>query len=219
VVSLTGELARWETELDGVVAGGGANLAQVCRAARRGGLSGLDSIGSDGHSIGGLVRSAADGIIALGGVLDWVELQRPGAQIGRWRASDSQSVPRPEDLQRRVITRVRFQLRASGMADIKLGTTISSRSRSIRSTGPVFLDSRDATAADLLAEAGCETAAVGGVRLGGDRGNELIAGRSATAADVLELCRMARQRVVAATDIALIPALVFVDELGRTIEL
>jgi UDP-N-acetylenolpyruvoylglucosamine reductase len=89
----------------------------------------------------------------------------------------------------------------------------------LRSTGPVFLDSDDATAADLLAEAGCSNAGVGGVRLGGASGNELVAGRSASSRDVLDLCRKARDRVLAATGVELVSVLVFIDEDGWEIAL
>jgi UDP-N-acetylmuramate dehydrogenase len=219
VLSLTGDLARWEADLDGMVSGGGANLAQVCRAALRGGLSGLETVGKDQHSIGGLVRAAADGVLDLGRTLDWIELQLPGGRPEKWRAADERPLPEPTDLKRRVVTRVRFRLRPSGLADIKPRGVGSAPGRALRTTGPVFLDTPDATAADLLAEVGCSHTAVGGVRLGGARGNELIAGRSATSSDVLDLCRRARDRVRSATGIELRPALSFVDEDGWEIVL
>ena len=219
VVSLTGELARWEPELDGIVAGGGANLAQVSRAATRAGLSGLERLGSHDHSIGGLVRAAASGVVDLGRTLHWVDLQRPGAPVERWHPSSSRLVPSPADLRRRVVVRARFRLRPTALADIRPRSTPTGRSRALRSTGPVFLDSLDSAASDLLAEAGCSTAGVGGVRFGGPRGNELLASRSATASDVLALCRRVRDRVLATTGVRLAPALAFVDEEGTEIEL
>ena len=214
VISLTGELACWEPELDGVVAGGGANLAQVCRAAQRAGLSGLESLASRRHSIGGLICAAADGAANLDKLLDWVDLLAPGAETERWQSTSSQPVPERSDLQRRVVLRVRFRLSASGMADILPTDSRRPGRRALRSTGPVFLDTADASAGDLLAEVEMATASVGGARFGGATGNELLAGRSATAGDVLDLCRRARDRVRAATGIELRSALVFVDEDG-----
>ena len=219
MLSLTGRLARWEGELDGIVAGAGANLAQLCRAARRSGLSGLELLGPQGHSIGGLIRAGADGVVDLSGVLDWIDLQRPGSQPERWKATAAHPVPTLADLQRKVITRVRFRLRPSGLPDTRPRLPNPTRSRTLRSTGPVFLDSRDATAADLLAEAGCSNSALGGVRLSGTRINELIAGRSATSMDVLDLCRRSRDRVLASTGVELVSALAFIDEDGREISL
>jgi UDP-N-acetylmuramate dehydrogenase len=218
VVSLTGSLARWEPELDGMVAGGGANLAQVCRAALRAGLSGLGLTSSGTHSIGGLVTAAADGVVEIGDVLDWVDLQRPGAAVERWRSEPGVPIPRPEELRRRVVIRVRFRLHPAGMAEVQLPVNGQETGRTQRSTGPVFLDRPDSTAADLLAEAGCSSASIGGVRLGGSQGNRLIAGRSATASDVLRLCRQIRDRVHAATGESLSTALVFVDERGEVVE-
>ena len=219
VISLTGSLARWEPELEGIVAGGGANLAQVCRAAHRKGLSGLEVIGRSNYSIGGLIRGGMDGLTRIGGVIDWIDLQRPGSGVDRWHSSASNPVPHTDDLHRGVVLRVRFKLRPSGLAEIKPRSAGPVKRRALRSTGPVFLDSADATAADLLAEAGCSNTGVGGVRLGGPRGNELIAGRSASSVDVIDLCRKARDRVLASTGIELITALVFIDENGLEIKL
>jgi UDP-N-acetylmuramate dehydrogenase len=219
VVSATGELARWKVEVDGIEAGAGANLAQVCRAARRTGLSGLESLDIGDHSVGGLLRAAIDGVFNLGSVLDWIDLQAPGCGELRWHATDDDPIPDPQQIRRKIITRIRFRLRPSSVAWVQPGAVRSSRSRALRSTGPIFLDSQDATAADLLAEAGCRNLTIGGVRIGGTRGNELIAGRSATSADVLDLCRRARERVVSATSVELVPALVFVDEDGLKITL
>ena len=214
VVSSTGDLARWKVEVDGLEAGAGANLAQVCRAARRTGLSGLESFDFRDHSVGGLIRAAIDGVVDLGSVLDWIELQAPGCGPQRWIATDHEALPDLQQIRRKIITRIRFRLRPSPVVRVQPGTLRSNRSRALRSTGPIFLDSQDATAADLLAEAGCRNLTVGGVRIGGTRGNDLIAGRSATAGDVMDLCRRARERVAGATGVELVPALVFIDEDG-----
>lgn len=219
VLSLTGEVARWQVDADGMVAGGGANMAQVCRAASRIGLSGLEHLGPEQHCVGGLVAASATGVANLSGLLDWVELQRPGDSVERWTATATRPVPEPEELERRVVTRVRFRLRPSGITELPVPRGRPSTRRALRSTGPVFLDSNDASAGDLLAEVGFSNAAVGGVRFGGERGNELLAGRSASSMDVLDLCRRARDRVLAATGVSLIPALVFIDEDGREISL
>jgi UDP-N-acetylmuramate dehydrogenase len=215
VVSATGELARWKVEVDGLEAGAGANLAQVCRAARRAGLSGLESLDSRDHSVGGVIRAAIDGVVDLGSVLDWIDFQAPGCGPQRWHATDDEPIPDRRQIHRKIITRIRFSLRPFPVIRILPGTLRSSRSRALRSTGPIFLDSQDATAADLLAEAGCRNLTVGGVRIGGNGGNDLIAGRSATAGDVMDLCRRARDRVAAATGVELISALVFVDDDGQ----
>ena len=217
VVSSTGELARWKVEVDGIEAGAGANLAQVCRAARRTGLSGLESLEFGEHSVGGLIRAAIDGVVNLGSVLDWIEIQAPGCEPLRWHARGDDPIPELQQIRRKIITRIRFRLRTTSVARVQPGGVRTNRRRALRSTGPIFLDSQDATAADLLAEAGCRNLAIGGVRIGGARGNELIAGRSATSAGVLDLCRRARERVVSATGVELVSALVFVDEDGLEI--
>ncbi|MEE4272203.1 MAG: FAD-binding protein [Thermoanaerobaculales bacterium] len=219
VVSLTGELARWKAESDGIVAGAGANLAQVCRAAGRAGLSGIEDLDGRHHSIGGFVHGAAHQVLDAGVALDWVELQGPGAPVIRWTRSPSQTVPEASEMHRRVVSRIRFALKGPGAGEIRTTGAFGGLSRPLRRMGPVFLDADDATAADLLDEVGYAGTALGGVRFGGARGNELLAGRSATASDVLELCRRARDRVASATGIELVPALVFLDEDGRAVSL
>jgi UDP-N-acetylenolpyruvoylglucosamine reductase len=179
----------------------------------------METLSFGQHSVGGLIHAASAGIVDLGNTLDWIELRRPGARGERWSATDAEPAPTMEDLERRVVTRVRFCLRPSGLAEISPRTGISTRRRSVRSTGPVFLDARDATAADLLAEAGCSGMAVGGVRLGGLEVNELIAGRSATSTDVIDLCRRSRDRVLASTGVELETALAFIDEDGSEVSL
>jgi UDP-N-acetylenolpyruvoylglucosamine reductase len=215
VLNLTGELGRWEVELDGLVSGAGANLAQVCRAGVRGGLSGLEFLGTRTHTIGGVVSAAARGILELRGLLDWVEIRRPGGDPDRWTADELEKVPDPAALRRRVMTRMRFRLRPTALASARPSPMTPPRGRNTRSAAPVFIDARDATAADLLHEAGCASLAVGGARFGGTDANELIAGRSATSSEVLDLCRRARDRVFDVTGIELVPALTFVDEQGE----
>lgn len=219
VLSLTGTLGRWELELDGLVAGGGANLAQVCRAASRNGLYGLDKLGDGDHSIGGIVRAAAAGALDAEGVFDWVEFRCPGGASRRWRAADGSGAPALSDFRRRVVTAVRFALRPVGLADAQPRMVRGPGRSGQRATAPVFLDAEDARATDLLAEAGCCGLTVGGVRLGVVDPNELVAGRSATSTDVLQLCRGARDQVLKATGIELRSALVFIDDGGRELVL
>jgi UDP-N-acetylmuramate dehydrogenase len=219
VLSLTGLLARWELELDGVVSGAGANLAQVCRAASRNGLDGLERLGRHDHSIGGLARSAATGAFPIAGVLDWIEFRQPGAPPSRWNSTAENRTPLLTEFRRKVVTSVRFALRPTSIAEVQPTAPRPVAHSGRRSTAPVFLDAQDARASDLLVEAACVGLTIGGVRLGAVEPNELIAGRSATSADVLELCRRARDRVLAATGIDLRPALVFVDDDGREVVL
>jgi UDP-N-acetylenolpyruvoylglucosamine reductase len=215
VLSLTGQLARWESELDGLVAGAGANLAQVCRASVRGGLAGLEDLDDGGHSVGGAVAAAADGLLDLQGRVDWIQWVRPGCGPERWRPTDGEDLPRPETLARLALTSVRFRLHPVGMAGVRSKIHPAPRRNALRSTRPVFADAKDASASELLAESGCAAMAVGGARLGGVDANQLIAGRSATSADVLELCRRARARVHAVTGLELRSTLAFVDEEGQ----
>jgi UDP-N-acetylenolpyruvoylglucosamine reductase len=220
ILSLTGDLGRWEPELDGLVSGAGANLAQVCRAGIRSGLGGLDNLGSGEHSVGGLISAAVSGLLDLRAVVDWVELRRPGgAEPERRRWTDDGSARPAAVLHRRVVTRVRFKLESAPRSDSwPQGPSLADR-RARGATTPLFIDPGDVTANDLLVEAGCGALAVGGVRLSSGELNGVVAGRSATSGDLLELCRKVRDRVLSTTGVELACALVFVDEDGREIGL
>ena len=95
VLNLSGNLGLWELDLDGAVAGGGANVAQVCRAAARTGMSGIDHLMGTGSSVGGAVQASSHGHLQLAGVLDWVDVGRPA---DRWNGSDSLTVV-PEEVE------------------------------------------------------------------------------------------------------------------------
>jgi UDP-N-acetylenolpyruvoylglucosamine reductase len=220
VLSLTGNLARWRIRRKGIVAGGGANLAQLCRAAVKSGLGGLEDVAGQRGSVGGLVHATVRGMARAQCRFDWIELQPPGRSVERWEASAGEETPPIDLFRRRTVTRARVHARPVVESEAAVVANIPHpMRRALRSVDTVFLDTETATATDLLQEAGVVGAVSGGVRLGAATANELVAGRSATASDVLELCRRARDRVMSVTGIELCSTLVFLDEEGREVTL
>lgn len=224
VLNLSGGLGLWELDLDGAVAGGGANLAQLCRAAERTGLSGTENLVDTGSSVGGAVHAATRGNLSLAPVLDWVELARPGRPIKRIQLSDRRGTRAgiDLDLDRRVVVRARFQLVSDRTPAAMAHKSLLQRQRkqrSPRSADPLFIDPVGGKAEAFLTTADCVELKVGGARLSSRRPNRIHTSKTARAADVLELARMIRDRVLERENIDLEPAIRFVDEDGRRIEL
>ena len=88
VLNLSGNLGLWELDLDGVVAGGGANLAQVCRAAARTGLSGMENLTVTADSVGGGEVIVAESVAGVGVIIS-------GPQAPRSKASTTSMTSQP----------------------------------------------------------------------------------------------------------------------------
>jgi UDP-N-acetylmuramate dehydrogenase len=224
VLNLSGSLGLWELDLDGAVAGGGANLAQLSRAAARTGLSGTEGLIGTGSSVGGAVQAACEGHLQLAAVLDWIEVARPGRTIERIQLPDRRGKRGPIDLdlERSVVVRARLQLVGEGTPSEPVRASLRNRQRAQRqprSAEPLFADPVSGKAESLLIDTECVDLKVGGAFFNDTATTEIYTSKTARAADVLELTRMARDRVMERHDISLEPAICFVDEDGGTIHL
>jgi UDP-N-acetylenolpyruvoylglucosamine reductase len=83
----------------------------------------------------------------------------------------------------------------------------------------VFIDPADGRAETFLTNANCVELKVGGARLSSQFPNRVCTSKTARSADVLELARRIRDRVLERETTDLKPALRFVDEDGRRIDL
>jgi UDP-N-acetylmuramate dehydrogenase len=224
VLNLSGNLGLWELDLDGAVSGAGANLAQVCRAAVRTGMSGNEDMMRTRSTVGGAVEAAIHGQRRFLEVLDWIDLASPGGPIERLSISDrrDRGTEVVVDLDRRVVVRARLQL-ASPNGPSKLSRAVVRAKerghRQPRSVEPLFYDTPDARAEPLLADTDCAELKVGGARMSRRHPNRLCTSKTTRAADVLELTRLAKDRVLQRTGIDLHPAVCFVDEDGGEIDL
>jgi UDP-N-acetylenolpyruvoylglucosamine reductase len=224
VINLSGGLGLWELDLDGAVAGGGANMAQLCRAASRTGLTGAKDLITTGSSVGGAVHAAANGQIRFAKPLDWVEVARPGRTIERIQLPEKrgQRTGIDLDLHRRVVARARFQLvddRTEPEPEKGEFLARNRVQRQLRSAEPLFVDSIAGRAESLLTDAGCLDLKIGGARLSSQQANRVCTSKTARATDVLELARLVREHVLRKEDVALEPAICFVDEDGRKVDL
>jgi UDP-N-acetylmuramate dehydrogenase len=220
VLHLTGELAGWEVDLDGLDAGAGANLTQVCGSVARAGLSGMERLSGLPGSVGGAVRRAFEGRGELiSELIEWAELVLPGR---RWADSLGGRTAElsPADLDRGVVTRARFRLRADEPAAIRARLASPGELRTGRRGGyapQIFEDHETATAEELLSRAGCHGMRVAGARVADDRLNAMVTGHATSSDDVLELFRALRRRVEDSSGLGLAGRLCFVDHMGRRI--
>jgi len=226
VIALAGELAGWELEIDGVVAGGGANLTQLARAAVRSGLDGLvELFGVPGTLGGGVAMNAGAHGVELFSLLEWVETVLPP---GRLLRRDADRIPHgyrwaglaPGE----VVVRARLRLRPGHLGEMNRRLAEIARLRrerlpSARSAGSVFKNPETAPAGRLLEAAGCKGLRVGGARVSDLHANVVVTDRGASAADVLELVRLMRDRVLERFGVALEPELRIVDQWGKVVPL
>ena len=227
VLTLGGELAGLEVDLDGVVAGGGANLTQVCRSVARAGLSGMEGLfGIPGTFGGALAMNAGAAGVEICELLDWVEVYRPGEGPVLLGRDEVEAGYRWSSLAEdgAVIARGRLALLPGELADIMGRMREVSASRAGRfpggpSAGSVFKNPPGDHAGRLLEATGCKGLRVGGARVSQEHANIVVTDRGAAAADVLELARLMQRRVRECSGIVLEPEVLFLDEMGRRIAL
>ncbi len=227
VITLAGELSAWEVDVDGMVAGAGANLTQVIRAAIRSGLDGLVELFGIPGSVGGaVVMNAGAYGVEVFDRLDWVEVvDREGnveildvAQLDhgyRWSALGERHL---------VVTRVRFSLRPGNLGDMnrrlrEINAQRRSKLPGEFSAGSLFKNPEGDFAGRLLEEAGCKGLTVGGARVSEEHANVVVTSRGAKAADILALAREMRKRVLETSGVDMEPEVRFLDPWGEKVSL
>lgn len=227
VLTLGGELAGWEVDVDGVVAGAGANLTQVVRAAIRSGLDGLvELFGIPGSVGGGLVMNAGAYGVEIHDRVEWIEAVRPGEGVHWLQSGDVDHGYRWSALGegRWVVTRARLRLEPGNLGEMneRLRRINQARKRKIPSgfsAGSVFKNPEGDAAGRLLEVAGCKGLTIGRARVSDEHANVILTARGARAADIFSLAREMRRRVLEASGVELEPEVRFLDSRGRGVEL
>ena len=203
VVRLDGEFLRTSIEDEIVAAGGGAALGGVCAAAARAGLSGLESLSGIPSSIGGAVRINAG---AYGGeIFDVLESARlltrsgqtrtaPAGQIRhayRWtELVDSREIVVSARLRLARAPRARIEEKARAVTIRRVGALPSEPN-----AGSVFKNPPGDHAGRLIEACGLKGTRRGGAAISTRHANVIVNDAGASAADVLELMVLARDRV------------------------
>ncbi len=227
VLTLGGELAGWEFDVDGVVAGAGANLTQVVRAAIRSRLDGLVELFGIPGSVGGaLVMNAGAYGVELHDRVEWIEAVDPGEGVRWLQSSDVAHGYRWSSLgeNRWVVTHARLQLEPGNLGEMneRLRRINQERRKKIPtgfSAGSVFKNPEGDAAGRLLEAAGCKGLTIGRARVSEQHANVILTARGAKAADIFSLAREMRQRVLEASGVELEPEVRFLDSRGRSMRL
>ena len=224
VLNLTGDLARWEVDLDGLIAGAGAKLTQVGGSVARAGLSGMERLFGAPGSVGGAVWSALTRAGEdLTSVLEWSDIVSPGKPQARMGVGslDVEHDAAGERAGRSVVVRARFGLRGDQLAAIHARIAALEDDTGgwrTRYAAHVFTAPPPGNVGELIRAAGCGAMQVGAAQLATKSANAITTGRVATAEDVMGLCRRVVARVEEACGVTLETRLVFVDEHGRRVE-
>ena len=227
VLTLGGELSRWEIDLDGVVCGAGANLTQVCRSVARAGLSGIEQLFGVPGSVGGaIVMNAGAYGVEIFDVLEWVEIVRPGEGVRLVPARTIVHGYRFTHLDRRagIVVRARLSLEPDDLSAIgarirEINVRRREKLPSQSSAGSVFKNPPDRHAGALLEAAGCKGLRVGGAQVSDRHANVIVTSRGASAADLLSLARKMRGAVAEKFGIELEPEVRFLAPSGSRIDL
>ena len=223
LLNLTGELGLWEVKEEGIEAGAGAKLAQVCTAVARAGLAGLENLAHAPGSVGGVIRSAANRQPGwFHELVEWVETVTPGLGVARHRVSGAGGEGWSRLANHRVVvSKARFRTTQESARPLPFGQRAGRRTSErfrARASSPVFLDPPDGRAVVLLENTGCGGLRMGGARVAEWSANAIIATRDCSSSDIASLVRRMRDMVREQCGVDLEPRLWFVDENGQRID-
>jgi len=202
VIHLAGDFARVELTHT-VTAAAGADFPRLIRRTIRSGLVGLEVLAGIPGSVGGLIRMNAGGKYGEVGqfVRDVTLLDRHGNLVER-TAAEVGFRYRHTDLDGCIVLAARFALaRGDAEAALRRHRAIwqekyaSQPPVSERSAGCIFKNPAGHSAGRLLDQAGLKGVRVGGAEISARHANFIVAHEGATAGHVIDLIRLAQDRV------------------------
>jgi len=202
-------------EIDGplVTAGAGADLPTLVRATLDAGLVGMEVLAGIPGTVGGAVRMNAGG--RYGEIREFIRelsLLTPDAEIVDKPASEIDFAYRHTNLAGAIVLGAAFALEPGDVEaarrrhqEIWRAKYATQPPMAARSSGCIFKNPPGDAAGRLLDETGLKGTRVGGAEISTRHANFIVAGDDATAADVLNLIQLAKERVREATGIELQP--------------
>ena len=204
VIRLSGEFAQIQSVENKLIAGGGAQLAALCKKAAELSLTGLESAYGIPGSIGGAVYMNAG---AYGGemkdVLEYVQVMDLRGNIRELTLEDLQMGYRTSALQHQtgVLIQAVFRLSPGNRQEIQtkmediLGRRKEKQPLEYPSAGSTFKRPQGAYAAALIEECGLKGQRVGGAMVSPKHSGFLINYDHATCKDVEELIALVQKTV------------------------
>ena len=203
VVRLDGSGFR-DVRFDGerVTAGAGVDLMPLVRECSARGLSGLECLAGIPGTVGGAVRMNAGGATGtFGDVVEHIELVGRDGKRMTWSAKRASFGYRMSAVDDQIVLSATLGLRSCDPADSRrCHDEAFARKREAQpfadqSAGCVFKNPGGASAGALIDEAGLKGLSVGKASVSTRHANFIVARRGASAADVLNLVDMIRNRV------------------------
>lgn len=214
VIHLSGPaFEKIEFDHETVRAGAAVDLPKLVRAALKEGLVGLEVLAGIPATLGGAVRMNAGGRYGeIGQFVREIRVLNPEGQIHSQSAADVGFAYRHTNLRDCVILSATLALsRGDAQQALVRHREIwnekyaSQPALAQRTSGCVFKNPPGQPAGLLLDRAGLKGVRIGGAEISTRHANFIVAHDGATAADVLELLSLAKERVRAATGIDLEP--------------
>lgn len=213
VLKLEGCLGRAEFHGEEAVAGAGVSLSALIREAAALNLGGIECLVGIPATIGGALAmnaGTADGVI--GDFVSAVYFLHPDGTLGEFKpvagAFSYRTFQPPSGA---VLVGTRLQLQRRPMADIhrlikqRLKQKKAVQPLALASAGYVWKDPRGETACRLVERAGLRGKRINGAEISTKHANFIVNRGGATAADVLALMDISRERVQAQFGIVLEP--------------
>lgn len=203
-----------DVAIDGttVRAEAGASLARVCRQAQENGLSGMENLyGIPGTVGGGLYMNAGAYGTEMKDVVVSAEYIDENGELKTMSADDMSLSYRHSVFSERscIITSVTFALTEGESEKINEAMTecmnkrVSKQPLDYPSAGSTFKRPQGSYASLLIEQCGLKGLTVGGAQVSEKHSGFVINKGGATCADVLELCRIVKERVLEATGYSL----------------
>jgi UDP-N-acetylmuramate dehydrogenase len=187
-----------------LVAGGGAKLGHAISVAVREGLGGLEALVGIPGTIGGALHGNAGS--RGGDIGQWTcqaDVMTRGAELITRRREDLVFAYRQSSLDELVIVSARFELEPDDPAELTKRmqkqwiVKKAAQPMGHESSGCIFKSPRGMSAGELIEQAGLKGTRIGGAEVSTRHANFIVAEPGATAADVLRLIDLARDRVQA----------------------
>ncbi len=220
-IKLGRNLAAISREGGLVTAQAGVRLAMLCRKCCEWGVSGLEFAAGIPGSLGGaLVMNAGAYDGEMGQIVDWVlAIDREGHQR-RLSRDELDMEYRHSSFQHNdmIVAEAGLSLRPEDPKVVRNRTYTVVEDRCCkqpitqRSAGSIFMRPQGDYAGRLLEEAGAKGLQVGKAKISEKHANFIVNSNGATAAEILELIELARQRVHDRFDIWLQPEVMVVGE-------
>lgn len=199
-----------EIDKQTVSAGAGKDVQKLVLECTHAGLSGLECLAGIPGTVGGEVKMNAGGTFGdIGSAVQTVTVMDKNGQISVREKDDLVFEYRRSNITSKFILGATFGLMEDDpqriLGKVKEIWMYKKNSQPLaeKSAGCIFKNPRGLAAGALIDQAGLKGTAIGGAEISPKHGNFIVATKSASAADVLALIKLAKEKVAERFDVEL----------------